>query len=138
MVIYNDLTYVYLFFAAETDGTLSESEIKQIKSKIMEWNSSNKEQQLNADFKNIYETSKMLFDSDASKERFSFSLENIRRHLFKVKNGDIDKINTQLSFVVNDLVAIAKADEVIVKEEYYLLEEIRSMWGLDIKLLVRK
>ena len=56
----NDLTYVYLFFAAETDGTLSESEIKQIKSKIMEWNSSNKEQQLNADFKNIYETSKML------------------------------------------------------------------------------
>ncbi len=51
-----------------------------------------------------------------------------------MKDGDLEKINTQLSFVVNDLVAIAKADEVIVKEEYNLLEEIRSMWGLDIKL----
>ena len=130
----NDLAYVYLFFAAETDGTLAESEIKQIKSKIMEWNSGDDEEQLIADVKKIYDTSKILFDSDASKERFSFSLENIRRHLFNVKDGDLEKINTQLSFVVNDLVAIAKADEVIVKEEYDLLEEIRSMWGLEIKL----
>ena len=131
----NDLAYVYLFFAAETDGTLAESEIKQIKSKIMEWNSGDDEEQLIADVKKIYDTSKTLFDSDASKERFSFSLENIRRHLFNVKDGDLEKINTQLSFVVNDLVAIAKADEVIVKEEYDLLEEIRSMWGLEHKTL---
>ena len=130
----NDLAYVYLFFGSETDGTLAESENDQIRTKLKEWNSGDDEDELIANVEKIYNSSKALFDSDASNERFSFALENIRRHLFKVKDGNLEKINAQLSFVLEDLVALAKADEVIVKKEYDLLEEIRSIWALDIKL----
>ena len=130
----NDLAYVYLFFGTETDGTLSDTEINLIKIKIAEWISVDGEDKRRAKVEQVYDSSKSLFDSDASKERFSFSLENIRTHFFKLKEGDQDKISTQLGFVLEDLVAIAKADEVIVKEEYDLVEEIRLLWGIDTKL----
>lgn len=130
----NDLAYVYLFFATETDGTLSKSEIDHIKTKIMEWSSGDDVDKKIANIEKVYDSSKELFDSDRSKERFSFSLESIRRHLFNVHNGDLDKVNVQLTFTLEDLVSIAKADEILVKEEYDLIEEIRTLWGLDIKL----
>ena len=130
----NDLAYVYLFFATETDGTLADSEIGQIKIKIGEWISGDDEDETKAKTEQAYDTAKSQFDADASKERFSFALENIRRYFFKLNEGYRDKINNQLSFVLEDLVAIAKADEVIIKEEYDLVDEIRLMWGIDIKL----
>ena len=130
----NDLAYVYLFFATETDGTLADSEIGQIKIKIGEWISGDDEDETKAKTEQAYDSAKSQFDADASKERFSFALENIRRHFIKIKEGDRDKISAQLSFILEELVAIAKADEVIIKEEYDLVEEIRLMWGIDIKL----
>ena len=130
----NDLAYVYLFFATETDGTLADSEISQIKIKISEWISGDDEDEKKAKMEQAYDSAKLQFDADVSKERFSFALENIRRHFIKIKEGDRDKISSQLSFILEDLVAIAKADEVIIKEEYDLVEEIRLMWGIDIKL----
>jgi hypothetical protein len=130
----NDLAYVYLFFANETDGTLADSEISQIKIKISEWISGDDEDEKKTKMEQAYDSAKLQFDADVSKERFSFALENIRRHIIKIKEGNQDKISAQLSFILEDLVAIAKADEVIIKEEYDLVEEIRLMWGIDIKL----
>ena len=130
----NDIAYVYLFFATETDGTLSESEIVQIKVKLAEWISGDNEDEKRAKVDQAFDSSKSQFDTDASKDRFSFALENIRRHFFIIKEGNRDKISGQLSFVLEDLVAIAKADEMIIQEEYDLVEEIRLLWGIDIKL----
>ena len=131
---HNDLAFIYIFFATETDGTLAESEIGQIKVKLAEWISGDNEDEKRTELDQAFDSSKSQFDTDASKERFSFVLENIRRHFFKKKEGNRDKIGGQLSFVLEDLVAIAKADEVIIQEEYDLVEEIRLLWGIDIKL----
>ena len=130
----NDLAYVYLFFATETDGALDKSEIGQIKVKLAEWISGDNKDEKKAEVDQAFDSSKSQFDTDASKDRFSFALENIRRHFFMIKEGNRDKINGQLSFVLKDLVAIAKSDEVIIQEEYDLVEEIRLLWGIDIKL----
>ena len=72
-----DLAFVYLFFASETDQDLSEKEIIHIKHKICEWLSGDDEEKKDRSEK-IYLQAFDLFKQDKSKDRFAFSLENIR------------------------------------------------------------
>ena len=131
---YNDLFYVYLFFASKTDGVLDESEIDKMKIKVMEWFGNIDESKKTLRSTEAYNSAKFLFDKDSSRERFSFSLENIRRQFIKEKEGDKNKVSEQLSFILKDLVAIAEADGLVIREEYELVEEIRLNWGIDAKM----
>jgi len=129
-----DLAFVYLFFASETDQDLSEKEIIHIKHKICEWLSGDDEEKKDRSEK-IYLQAFDLFKQDKSKDRFAFSLENIRTYFYNLWADDApEKIDKNLSLILEGLVTLAKADEKIIQEEYELVEEIRSSWGIDIKL----
>ena len=129
-----DLAFVYLFFASETDQDLSEKEIIHIKHKICEWLSGDDEEKKDRSEK-IYLQAFDLFKQDKSKDRFAFSLENIRTYFYNLWSDDApENINKHLSLILKGLVTLAEADEKIIQEEYELVEEIRSNWGIDIKL----
>lgn len=129
----NDLGYVYLFFAKETDGSLDDVEVQKLKHKILEWLSDGDKVDKEIKVGQIYKTSRSMLNSDNSLDRFSFVLENIRRNFVKKYDSDIEKVRHQLSFVLEDLVSIAKADGKIIKDEYDLVEKIRENWGIDRK-----
>tara|TARA_Y100000768_G_scaffold225351_1_gene170158 strand:+ start:6404 stop:8737 length:2334 start_codon:yes stop_codon:yes gene_type:complete len=133
-VLMNDLAFVYMFFAATTDEKLDTKETKEIKTKIGEWINDEDKEKKKSEIERIYNESKSQFDSDPSKERFSFSLENIRRRFLIKYEGDKSKINDQLAFVLEDLLAVAWSDKVLINKEYELIEQIRLRWGLDLKL----
>ena len=129
-----DLAFVYLFFASETDQDLSEKEIIHIKHKICEWLSGDDEEKKDRSEK-IYLQAFDLFKQDKSKDRFAFSLENIRTYFYNLWSDETpENINKHLSLILKGLVTLSEADEKIIQEEYELVEEIRSNWGIDIKL----
>ena len=79
---YNDLFYVYLFFASKTDGVLDDSEIDKMKVKVMEWFGNIDESKKTLRSTEAYNSSKTLFDKDHSWERFSFHLRILEDNLF--------------------------------------------------------
>ena len=131
---------MFIYFATETDKDFSTEEENVIKNVIKEWYP---EDTVDIDDKvdTVFDRALDLYNKDNTLIRFQYTIENtrtliIQKNYYNEENSNkkIEKINKQLSFILDDLVAIARADNKIVEEEYKLVEEIKNLWNIDIKL----
>lgn len=127
--LYDDLAYVYIYFAT-SDGNLSKEEKEKIIKLIGEWIGEEDEMKLDQYVNASIEKAKEMFDQDYSEERFSFALENIRRHFYVKFECEVEKTKVQLRLICNDLIQIAKADDIWENEESKLFEAITNEWGV--------
>ena len=79
--LYDDLALVYIYFAT-SDGNLSKEEKDNIITLIGEWIGEEDKNKLNQYVNVSITKAQTLYDKDKSVERFSFALENIRRHFY--------------------------------------------------------
>jgi hypothetical protein len=131
-----DLAYVSIYFAKTTDDDLTNSEEKQILSNLSGWMSGEKDYEKKARAVSYYNNAMEQFSIDDSEERFLCVLRNIYSFFEEAKEGDKEKINKLLTFILKDLVQVAGADEELKAEEFYLIEFIRQSWKIDTKVFV--
>jgi hypothetical protein len=112
------LAFTYFSFAYTTDGELSDEEFKTITNKVVEWYPKE-------DFNNAL---------NATKEALEWisTCDNIFEELLPL----LDDINNnlednQLKAVLEDIVAIAKADGKFVEKEQKQLELIADKFGFE-------
>ena len=115
---------VSIYFAKTTDDDLTNSEEKQILSNLSGWMSGEKDYEKKARAVSYYNNAMEQFSIDDSEERFLCVLRNIYSCFEEVKEGDKEKINKLLTFILKDLVQVAGADEELKAEEFYLIEFI--------------
>ena len=67
-------------------------------------------------------------------ERVGLVIENIRASVISWYNGDEEKTNKYLSFILKQLQHIAYADNELAANEYIFINEVQAVWGIDLKI----
>ena len=70
-------------------------------------------------------------------ERVGLVIENIRASVISWYNGDEEKTNKYLSFILKQLQHIAYADNELAANEYIFINEVQAVWGIDLKIWER-
>ena len=70
----------------------------------------------------------------SAKDRAALVVENIRASVISYYNGDVDKTNEYLSFILKQLQSVAYADEILDVREYDFINEVQASWGINLKI----
>jgi hypothetical protein len=128
--LYEDLSFIYIYFSTNTDGNFSKKEKESIESLVGEWIGEEDESTLRKMTSDAIKKAQEAFNKDNSKDRFAFTLENIRRHFYVKFDYDQEKTENQLKLILNDLLAIAESDGEIKTEELDLIDVLKMEWGI--------
>lgn len=119
-VLLNNLGYLYIAFAHLTDANLQQSELEEIKSKLIE-----RAPDLSYD-----EVTNLLDDAIQWYNKSADERLRVVNTIAEAIHYDIEEASIKIS-ILDDLVAIAKADGNYQFEEKAFVNVLSSAWGID-------
>jgi hypothetical protein len=129
--LYEDFSFIYIYFSTNTDGNFSKKEKESIESLVAEWIGEEDETILRKMTSDAIKNAQEAFNKDNSNDRFAFALENIRRHFYVKLDYDQEKTENQLKLILNDFLAIAESDGEIKTEELDFINLLKMEWGIE-------
>ena len=129
------LMFLFIFFCFKMDNELDDAEKKFIKKYWQEWNEGYKEE----DYNKIFDCVNSEFNKNSSIEKLHQCIHDIKTHFINLYKKDdkltneefYNKLNTQLSLILKDLMWISYSDGFCDDKEFKFIEALRGIWGVQ-------
>jgi len=116
------LTAIYLLFGHLTDGELTKDEIKKATDKIHEWTPGDDIEVTNSIFIEVFEEIEKFENSDALVEFMEDMINRVPEFISEKK---------YLRAILEDLVAVAKADGKFDENEKNMIDVLSKLWNVE-------
>lgn len=135
-IFINDIFYIGLYLATKSNNKLLVVDKKKIIELTKEWvkNSFNTQKELDRFIDAQFQISEKCYKEDADEIRFYSAIESLYRTLMTHYQGNLEKVNSQCTNFLKDLVKIANANDEINQEEINIIENIKTYLSIDVKL----
>ena len=135
-IFINDIFYISIYLATKANKELIEVDKKRIIELTKEWvkNSFDEEVKLNNYINTQFNLSLDCYKKDSNELRFYSSIESLYRTLISHYQGNLEKVNSQCTNFLKDLVKIASANNEVNEEEKNIIENIKTYLSIDVKL----
>lgn len=135
-IFINDIFYISIYVAAESNNKLIDVDKKKIIELTKEWvkDSFDTENELDTFIKNQFDFSLKCYNEDNDETRFYATIESLYRTLITHYEWNLEKVNSQCTNFLKDLVKIARANNEINKNEIEIIDKIKEYLSIDIKL----
>jgi len=135
-IFINDIFYIGIYLARKSNKKLLAVDKKKIIELTKEWikDSFNSQEELDTFIDAQFKISEKCYKEDEDEIRFYSAIESLYRTLMTHYQGNLEKVNSQCTNFLRDLVKIAKANEEINQEEINIIENIKTYLSIDVKL----
>ena len=135
-IFINDIFYISIYLATKANKELIEVDKKRIIELTKEWvkNSFDKDVELDNYINTQFNLSLDCYKKDSNEVRFYSSIESLYRTLMTHYEGNLEKVNSQCTNFLKDLVKIASANNEVNEDEKNIIENIKTYLSIDVKL----
>ena len=132
----NDIFYISIYLSMKANNELTDVDKKRIIELTKEWVKDAFDKSADLDFyiNKQYKKSLDCYNIDADVNRFNSTIDSLYRTLVTHYQGNLEKVNSQCTNFLKDLVKIASANHEINEEEKIIIENIKTYLSIDVKL----